>query len=63
MDTTALVPPGERSLTSAPLHVLAEAPPEVEDFGLPLAEVARQLGVTNSAIYKALQKQDLEKFQ
>ncbi len=35
----------------------------VEDFGLPLAEVARQLGVTNSAIYKALQNRDSEKFQ
>jgi putative transposase len=34
----------------------------VEDFGLPLAEVARQLGVTSSAIYKALQKWDSEKF-
>ena len=33
----------------------------VADLGLPLAEVARQLGVTSSAIYKALQNWDSEK--
>lgn len=32
VDTTALVPPGERSLTSAQFHTLTEAPPETEWF-------------------------------
>ncbi len=37
--------------------------PEMEDSEPSLAEGARQLGVTSSAIYKALQKRDSEKFQ
>jgi hypothetical protein len=62
-NTTVLVLPGERSLTSTQLHVLPESPSEMEDIEPSLAEVARQLGVTSSAIYKALQKRDSEKFQ